>query len=191
MFIPADVTVVLVRHGETEWSSSGRHTSYTDVPLTDHGRDEARPLAARLAGIDFALVLTSPRERARETCELAGLGDQCEVTDDLAEWDYGEYEGRTTADIRVSVPDWTIFSHGAPGGETAEQVAARADRVITRAERAGGLVAMFSHGHFLRVLGARWIGLAASGGARLGLDTATLSFLGHERDQHVLRMWNS
>jgi broad specificity phosphatase PhoE len=191
MFIPADVTVVLVRHGETEWSSSGRHTSYTDVPLTDHGRDEARPLAARLAGIDFALVLTSPRERARETCELAGLGDQCEVTDDLAEWDYGEYEGRTTADIRVTVPDWTIFSHGAPGGETAEQVAARADRVIARAERAGGVVAMFSHGHFLRVLGARWIGLPASGGARLGLDTATLNFLGHEREQHVLRMWNS
>lgn len=189
--MPPDVTVVLVRHGETEWSRSGRHTSFTDVPLTARGRDEARPLADRLAGIDFALVLTSPRQRARETCELAGLGARAEVDDDLAEWNYGSYEGRTTEEIRETVPGWTIFTHGAPGGETADAVAARADRVIARAEAAGGLVALFSHGHILRVLGARWANLPASAGAGLGLDTATLSFLGHEREQRVLRVWNA
>jgi broad specificity phosphatase PhoE len=191
MVISSDVAVVLVRHGETEWSRSGRHTSFTDVPLTEHGRDEARPLADRLAGTSFALVLTSPRRRARETCALAGLADRAEVTDDLCEWDYGEYEGRTMQEIRATDPDWTIFSHGAPGGETAAQVAERADRVIARACAAGGPVALFSHGHFLRVLGARWVGLPASGGALLGLDTATLSFLGHEHDERVLRVWNS
>ena len=189
--MPPDVTIVPVRHGETEWSISGRHTSFTDVPLTERGRAEARPLADRLAGIDFTLVLTSPRRRARETCELAGLGARAEVDDDLAEWDYGDYEGRTTEEIRASVPGWTIFTHGAPGGETADQVAARADRVIARAEAAGGLVAVFSHGHFLRVLGARWQTLPPVAGAGLGLDTATLSFLGHEREQRVLRMWNA
>jgi broad specificity phosphatase PhoE len=191
MGLTPDVAVVLVRHGETEWSSSGRHTSYTDVALTDRGREQARALAARLVGIDFSLVLTSPQQRARETCALAGLGDRAEVTDSLAEWDYGEYEGRTTAEIREEVPSWTIFSHGAPGGETAEHVSERADRVLARAEAAGGVVAMFSHGHFLRVLGARWIELPATCGALLGLDTTTLSFLGREREQHVLRVWNS
>jgi broad specificity phosphatase PhoE len=191
MVIPADVTVVLVRHGETEWSSSGRHTSFTDVPLTVFGRDQARPLAARLAGVRFSLVLTSPRQRARDTCALAGLADRAEMTDELSEWNYGEYEGRTTHEIRALVPDWTIFSDGAPGGETAEHVAIRADRVIARACAAGGTVALFSHGHFLRVLGARWVGLPASGGALFGLDPATLSFLGHERDQRVVRVWNS
>jgi broad specificity phosphatase PhoE len=191
MPLPADVTVVFARHGETEWSSAGRHTSFTDVPLTSHGYDEARPLAARLAGIDFALVLTSSRQRARETCALAGLGDRAEVTDDLAEWNYGEYEGLTSDEIRATVPDWTIFSHGAPGGETAEQVSVRADRVLARASAAGGVVALFSHGHFLRVLGARWVGSPPTAGALLGLDTATLSFLGYEREQRVLRVWNS
>jgi len=191
MVIAADVRIVLVRHGETEWSSSGRHTSFTDVALTTQGRLEARPLAARLEAVDFALVLTSPRQRARDTCALAGLGGRAEVTDDLAEWDYGAYEGRTMAEIRRDVPNWMIFSHGAPDGETATAVAARADRVIERACEAGGVVALFSHGHFLRVLGARWVGLPASGGALLALDTATLSFLGHEREQRVLRMWNS
>ncbi len=136
-------------------------------------------------------MLTSPRRRARDTCELAGLGPQAEVTDDLAEWDYGSYEGRTSEEIRREVPGWTIFSDGAPGGETAEDVAARADRVIARAQAAGGAVALFSHGHFLRVLGARWVGLPAAAGAYLGLDTATLSFLGYEREQRVLRVWNS
>src|ERR1700730_17914520 len=145
MAVPPDVNVVLVRHGETMWSRSGRHTSFTDVPLTELGREEAKPLADRLGGIDFALVLTSPRQRARETCELAGLGDRAHVADDLAEWNYGSYEGLTTEEIRKTVPGWTIFAHGAPGGETVEQVGARADRVIARAEGVGGLVALFSH----------------------------------------------
>ena len=191
MVLFPDVAVVLVRHGDTEWSSSGRHTSYTDVPLTERGREQARSLATRLAGIDCTLVLSSPRRRARETAELAGLGHRVDVTDDLAEWDYGEYEGRTTAEIRAEVPGWTIFTDGAPGGETAEQVAVRADRVLARAEADGGVVAMFSHGHFLRVLGGSLDRPARSGGALLGLDTATLSFLGREREQRVLRVWNS
>jgi probable phosphoglycerate mutase len=186
-----DVAVVLVRHGETEWSRTGRHTSYSDVALTPHGCDQARELATRLAGVDFSLVLTSPRARARTTCEHAGLASRVEVTDDLAEWHYGEYEGRTTEEIRAEVPGWTIFRDGAPGGETADGVAARADRIIARATAAGGVVALFSHAHFLRVLGARWIGQPAAAGAWLGLDTATLSCLGHEREQRVLRVWNA
>jgi probable phosphoglycerate mutase len=186
-----DVAIVLVRHGETEWSSSGRHTSYSDIALTPHGCDEARALAARLQGIDFSLVLTSPRQRARMTCALAGCESEADVTDDLAEWNYGEYEGRTTTEIRAEVPGWTIFRDGAPGGETADEVAVRADRVIARALAAGGVVAMFSHGHFLRVLGARWIEQQVSAGAWLGLDTATVSCLGHEREQRVLRVWNA
>lgn len=191
MVIAGDAKIVLVRHGETEWSRSGRHTSFTDVALTAQGRAEARSVAARLAGIDFVLVLISPRQRARDTCQLAGLGGRAEVTDDLAEWDYGAYEGRTTAEIRREVPNWTIFSHGAPDGETAAAVADRADRVIERACEADGVVALFSHGHFLRVLGARWVGLPASAAALFALDTARLSFLGHEREQRVLREWNS
>ena len=186
-----DVAVVLVRHGETEWSSSGRHTSYSDIALTPHGCEQASALAARLKEIDFSLVLSSPRARALMTCEFAGLSARAEVTDDLAEWNYGEYEGRTTKDIRTEVPGWTIFRDGAPGGETADDVAARADRVLARAVDAGGVVALFSHGHFLRVLGARWIGEPATAGAWLELDTATLSFLGHEREQRVLRVWNA
>lgn len=191
MQLSSDVSVVLVRHGETEWSSSGRHTSYSDIALTTKGREQARYLASRLRGVDFSLVLTSPRQRARSTCSLAGLGARAEVTDDLAEWNYGDYEGRTTAAIRADVPGWTIFRDGVPGGETAEQVAARADRVLARAREVGGVVAMFSHGHILRVLGARWIGEPVQAGARLGLDTATISCLGHEREQPVLRVWNS
>jgi broad specificity phosphatase PhoE len=191
MQLSPDVSVVLVRHGETEWSSSGRHTSYSDIALTPHGHDEARHLAKRLAGIDFSLVLTSPRVRARTTCELAGLAGKADVTDDLAEWNYGDYEGRTTAAIRAEVPGWTIFRDGAPGGETAEEVAARADRVIARALDAGGVVAVFSHGHFLRVLGARWIEQPVEAGGWLGLDTATVSCLGHEREERVLRVWNA
>jgi broad specificity phosphatase PhoE len=183
--------IVLVRHGETEWSASGRHTSFTDVALTERGREEAHALASRLARWQFALVLSSPRQRARDTCSLAGLADRSEITGDLAEWDYGEYEGRTTVQIRETVPGWTIFGNGAPGGETADQVAARADRLIARAVATGGPVAMFSHGHFLRVLGARWIDLDATSGRLLGLDVATVSVLGHERTQRVLRTWNS
>jgi broad specificity phosphatase PhoE len=186
--------LVLVRHGETEWSSSGRHTSFTDVLLTEHGCEQARGLAGRLAGREFALVLTSPRRRARETCALGGLVDQAGITDDLAEWNYGEYEGRTSEEIRTEVPSWTIFTRDPPGGETAAQVGERADRVIQRAATAaaaGGDVAVFSHGHFLRVLGARWIGLPPRDGALLGLDTGTVSLLGYEREQRVVRVWNS
>jgi probable phosphoglycerate mutase len=187
----AETEIVLVRHGETEWSASGRHTSFTDLALTAHGCEQARELAARLQGEHFDLVLTSPRRRARETCEFAGLEACAEVTDDLCEWDYGQYEGRTTAQIREDVPGWTIFGNGVPGGETAAEVAARADRLIARALTTGGRIAMFSHGHFLRVLGARWIDLDATDGRLLGLDTATISVLGHERTQRVLRVWNA
>jgi probable phosphoglycerate mutase len=181
--------IVLVRHGETEWSSSGRHTSYTDVALTERGREQAAALAPRLLGRHFAMVLTSPRQRAIDTCAYAGLGDLASVTDDLAEWDYGEYEGRTSVEIQRAIPDWTIFTHGAPGGESAAHVGARADRVLHRAAEAGH-AALFSHGHFLRVLGARWIGLAPDDGRLLGLDVATLCVLGHEHGQRVLRSWN-
>ena len=183
--------LVLVRHGETEWSRAGRHTSYTDVALTEHGREEARKLGGRLAARTFASVLTSPRRRAVETCELAGLGATALQCDDLAEWDYGDYEGHTTAEIRREVPGWTIFTHPVPNGETASQVGARADRVIERAVDASGPVALFSHGHFLRVLGARWIGLPATDGRLLALDPGTESVLYHEHEQRVVRTWNA
>jgi probable phosphoglycerate mutase len=182
--------VALVRHGETEWSASGRHTSVTDVELTEAGVAAARALGERLAGRRFALVLTSPRTRARVTCELAGYGAQAGIDDDLVEWDYGDYEGLTTPQIRESVPGWTVWTHESPGGETAAQVGARADRVIERATQADGDVALFAHGHFLRVLGARWIGLAPESGALLGLDTAALCELGFERENRVIWLWN-
>jgi broad specificity phosphatase PhoE len=182
--------VALVRHGETEWSASGRHTSVTDVELTAAGVAAAKALGERLAGRRFALVLTSPRTRARVTCELAGYGAQAEIDDDLVEWDYGEYEGLTTPEIRETVPGWTVWTHDSPGGETAADVGARADRVIERAVRADGDVALFAHGHFLRVLGARWLGLEPHGGAHLGLDTAALCELGFERENRVIWLWN-
>jgi probable phosphoglycerate mutase len=183
--------VVLVRHGATEWSEAGRHTSYTDELLTPDGREQARALAPRLGAWAFSLVLTSPRARARETCDLAGLGAHAEVTDDLAEWDYGGYEGRTSGEIRRTRPGWTIFTGDPPGGETAAEVGARADRVVARALAADGPVALFSHGHFLRVLGARWVDLVVADGALLGLDTGSISVLGYEREARVLRVWNS
>jgi broad specificity phosphatase PhoE len=182
--------IVLVRHGETEWSAGGRHTSYTDVPLTDAGRQAAKALGARLAGRRFALVLRSPRARSGETCELAGYGAQAQLDDDLVEWDYGEYEGLTTPQIRESRPGWSVWTHDSPGGETAAQVGARADRVIARALAADGDVALFAHGHLLRVLGARWIGLPPDGGAKLGLGTAALCELGSEREHRVVWLWN-
>lgn len=178
--------IVLVRHGQTEWSASGKHTSTTDVPLTEAGRAAARALPLR--DREFALVLTSPRLRARETCELAGLTG--EVDADLAEFDYGAYEGLTTKEIRETRPGWSLWTDGAPGGETADQVGARADRVIARALAAEGDVALFAHGHVLRVLGARWIGLAAASGGLLGLDTASVSELGFEREVRVVWKWN-
>jgi broad specificity phosphatase PhoE len=180
----------ICRHGETEWSRSGRHTSKTDVPLVAEGAERARKMAARLAGVGFDLVLASPKRRARDTAALAGHSD-AEVSDDVAEWDYGEYEGLTTPKIRETVPGWTIWSHPAPGGETAEQVGERADRVVDRVRSSAATRALvFSHGHFLRVLGARWIGLPPTSGGSFRLDTGTLSVLGWERETPAFVRWN-
>lgn len=182
--------VVLVRHGETEWSAAGRHTGRTDVPLTEEGRRRAEGLRRCLQGWRFALVLTSPLQRAFETCRLAGMGDVAEVRQELVEWDYGEYEGRTTAEIRATRPGWTLWSDGVQGGETAEHVGSRADRILAEARQAGGDVAVFSHGHFLRVLAARWIGLSSETGRSFALDTGGLSVLGYERETPVIIRWN-
>ena len=180
----------LVRHGQTEWSASGRHTGRADLPLDEDGRRQARELASTLQGLSVELVLTSPLQRARETCVLAGFGDRAVVDDDLQEWDYGDYDGLTTDEIRVARPGWTLWRDGCPGGETASQVAARADRVIARVRDAGGDTITFAHGHLLRVLAARWIGLDPEAGALLALTTATVSLLGWEREQAVVRRWN-
>jgi broad specificity phosphatase PhoE len=182
--------VVLVRHAETEWSRDGRHTGLTDIPLTDGGRAAARALAGRLDPWRFERVLVSPLRRARETCELCGLGEMAEPVDDLHEWDYGDYEGLTTAQIQTRRPDWNLWRDGCPGGENAAQVAQRADRVIAMLEGQRGAVAVFSHGHMLRVLGSRWIELDPANGARLALSPAAISVLGHERDTRVLALWN-
>ena len=180
----------LVRHGPTEWSRSGRHTSVTDLPLLEDGEDDARVLAGRLADLHPALVITSPRLRARRTAELAGHPD-AEVDDDLAEWAYGDYEGITTPEIREQVPGWTIWSDPCPGGESADDVAVRLDRVVARALAADGPVLAFAHGHSLRVLAARWLGLPVSEGRLFRLDTATISVLGHERERPVVLRWNT
>jgi probable phosphoglycerate mutase len=180
----------LVRHGATEWSEAGRHTSVTDLPLLPAGEEAARGLAARLAGGRFTTVLTSPRRRARRTAELAGFPD-AEVTDDLVEWAYGDYEGLTTPQIREGVPGWTVWTHPSPGGETGADVAARCDRVVQRARDAGGRTLAFAHGHVLRALAARWLGLPAADGRLLRLDTATISVLGSERENAVVLRWNS
>jgi broad specificity phosphatase PhoE len=166
----------LVRHGETEWTATGRHTSHTDVPLTATGREQATSVGGVLAGRPFVVVLSSPLSRSVETCRLAGYGDRVETDDDLKEWDYGEYEGRTTAEIREERPGWTVWA-GSPGGESLEDAAVRARRVIDRATAAGGDAALFSHGHFLRVLGATWVGLPPEGGRLLSLGTASLNIL--------------
>ena len=178
----------LVRHGETEWSRSGQHTSRTDLPLTPAGVQQAEHLRRMLAGHTFAQVLSSPMQRAVDTCRLVGLTPV--LSDDLREWDYGDYEGLTTPEIQKSAPGWTIFTGAPPNGETADQVAARADHAISQALAAGGDVALFGHGHFLRVLAARWVGLEPSGGRLLALSTASLSVLGHERETRVIRLWN-
>jgi broad specificity phosphatase PhoE len=182
--------VMLVRHGETEWSRSGQHTSRTDLPLLDEGVRVAGALGRRLAGRSFALVLSSPMMRARETARLAGLDGALEITEDLHELGYGDYEGRTTPDIRRERPGWSIWADGAPGGEPLAAAAARADRVIARAEAAEGDVALFAHGHILRIVGARWIELPPEAASRLALDTASLCILGHERERRVIRLWN-
>ena len=182
--------LLLARHGETEWSLNGRHTGTTDLPLTENGRRRARNLAPRLAGRKFALVLTSPMQRAIETCKLAGLGDQAQIRDDLHEWDYGDYEGMTTAQIHERDPDWTLWRDGGPNGEQAPDVGARADRLIAEAREADGDVISFGHGHMLRVLGARWVNLPPSDGGLLGLGTGTLCTLGYEHGLPILVHWN-
>lgn len=181
----------LIRHGETAWSLSGAHTGLTDIPLTAVGEEKARQLGERLAGQSFGLVLTSPLERARRTCELAGFGSQAEVDRDLLEWHYGEFEGLTTKQIRVATPGWTIFNGGVSGGETIEQVATRARRVIDRALAAPGDTALFAHGHILRVLAACWLGLPPIDARLLSLSTASISTLGFEHETRVITRWNS
>lgn len=180
----------IVRHGETDWSRRGLHTGRTNVPLTVAGEREAIALRRRFGGRPFALVLSSPLSRARETCRLAGYGDVAREENDLREWDYGAYEGRTTAEIRVEAPGWTIWAGEVPGGETAVEVGIRADRVIRQATDAGGDVVLFSHGHFLRVLAARWLGLGPAEGRLFALGTSSIGVLGYERDVRVIRAWN-
>jgi len=187
---PARHEVVLVRHGETEWTISGRHTGRSDIPLTDAGRQEARRLAVRLAARPCALVLSSPSARALETARLAGFDDRVVTSVDVAEWDYGDYEGRTTADVHAERPDWSLWRDGCPGGEDATQVGARADRVIAAVRAVDGDAIVFSHGHFLRVFAARWVELAPADGARFALDPASVSVLGWERATPVFRRWN-
>ena len=183
--------IYLIRHGETEWSVSGRHTGVTDIPLTERGREEARLLRQELVAAHFQLVLTSPLRRARETCELAGLGDRVQIDPDLMEWNYGDYEGLTSEQIHADRPGWTIFNDGGgPGGETPEQVGARVDRVIARVRALKGDAVLFAHGHVLRVLAARWLGLAPSAGAHFLLDTATVCVLDTDRGVAAVKRWN-
>jgi probable phosphoglycerate mutase len=182
----------VLRHGATEWAVQGRHTGRTDIPLSRLGESQARDLGRQLEGQAFEQVLDSPMSRAQETCRLAGYGDQAETCDDLVEWDYGDYEGLTTDQIRRQVPGWTIWTGGCPGGEAIESVAARADRVIARVRaHAGGDVALFAHGHVLRVLTARWCGLAPIEGRCFALDTATRCTLGWEHEYPTVHRWNA
>jgi broad specificity phosphatase PhoE len=182
--------VTLVRHGETEWTIDRRHTGHTDIPLTEAGRQEAEQLGARLAGSRFELVLTSPLSRATETCRLAGLSDAAALRDDLREWDYGDYEGRRTADIRQERPGWLLWTDGVPGGETADQVGGRVDRVIAEIRGSAGPVAVFAHGHLLRVLTARWLELAPTFGAHVALGPASVCRLGWEHEVPAILLWN-
>jgi probable phosphoglycerate mutase len=185
-------SIYLARHGETEWTISRRHTGRTDLPLTERGERNARSLGERLKGLTFAHVFTSPLQRARRTCELAGFGPRAAVDPELAEWNYGDYEGLTTADIRKQRPGWQIFRDGCPNGESVAEVGARADRVIGRLRALDGDVLLFSSSHFLRVLAARWLGLGPSEGRLFYLGTATLSVLGYDHDkaEPVVRLWN-
>lgn len=184
--------LVLVRHGATAWSRSGRHTGRTDLPLDEGGQAQAVALGDRLRSMGIDRVVTSPLERARATCELAGFGGMAATVDDLVEWDYGDYEGRTTEEIRAERPGWQLFRDGCPGGEDAAEVGARADAVLARVAAAptGSTVALFGHGHLLRVLAARWLTLGPVGGRLLALDPGSVSVLGHERETRVVRCWN-
>jgi broad specificity phosphatase PhoE len=187
----APMDVFVIRHGETAWSLSGQHTGTTDIPLTANGRLAAQRLRPVLAQERFALVLVSPLQRARETCDLAGLGAGAVVDPDLMEWNYGEYEGLTPAQIHERAPGWLLFRDGCPGGEAPQHVGARADRVIARARAVDGNVALFAHGHILRVLAARWIGLSAGDGEHFLLDTGTVSVLGHYHTTTAIKVWNA
>lgn len=184
--------IYLARHGETAWSRSGQHTSFTDLPLDEHGELEARRVRERLAGLTFVKVFTSPLRRAARTCELAGFKPVAETDPDLVEWNYGKYEGRRTAEIHADAPDWELFRDGCPGGETPVQVGARADRVVGRVRAVQGNVLIFSSGHFLRVLGARWLGIDPSGGRFFTLHTASVSVLSYENSlaHPVFFLWN-
>jgi broad specificity phosphatase PhoE len=184
--------VYLARHGETAWSISGQHTGLTDLPLTDRGEQNARRLADRLKGLSFRKVFTSPLQRAMTTCELAGFGSRAEIDRDLLEWNYGEYEGRRTKEIHAERPDWQLFRDGCPEGESPQQIGARADRVVKRLREIQGNVLLFSSGHILRVLGARWLGLEPAGGKYFLLSTASLSALGYEHNlsQPATQLWN-
>jgi broad specificity phosphatase PhoE len=182
--------IVLIRHGETEWTLAGKHTGRTDIPLTDRGREQARAVGEALRGRRHALVLTSPLERAAETCRLAGFGEAAAPRDELMEWDYGAYEGRTTVEIREERPGWSLWRDGVPEGETAAEVGERLDRVVVEIRSAAGDVLVFGHGHALRVLAARWLGLEPNSGRLFALDPATISVLGYERENAVIRVWN-
>jgi broad specificity phosphatase PhoE len=188
--VAASAEIVVVRHGETDWSLAGKHTGSTDLPLTDDGRRRAALLAPELASRSFALVLSSPLRRARETCELAGLGGRAVVFDDLREWDYGDYEGLTTAEIRRQNPSWSLWRDGCPGGESPVQVGHRADRVLERLRGAGGDAAAFAHGHILRVVTARWLGMEPAGGSRFLFSPGAIGVLGFERETEALALWN-
>lgn len=180
----------LIRHGETEWSLSGAHTSRTDIPLTERGKERAAKIRDYLAQRKFSLVLSSPLQRARETCRIAGYADVAQIEENLREWDYGIFEGRTTADIRKDQPDWSIWDSPVPEGEPVEHVAARAQKVIDRALEAGGDVALFAHAHILRILAATWLGLEPRGGRLFALGTGSVSTLGYERETRVISTWN-
>ena len=182
--------VLLIRHGETEWSRSGKHTGRTDVPLAEAGIRHAELLGRRLAGRRFAAVFTSPLSRASETCRIAGLSDEAQIRDELLEWDYGDYDGLTTPEIRESRPGWLLWRDGCPDGEESQQVGGRVDRMIGELRALDGDAALFAHGHVLRVLAARWVGLPPESGGLLALSTATLSVLGYEREVAVIRLWN-
>ena len=180
----------LIRHGETEWSLSGAHTGRTDLPLTRAGEEKAKGIRSKLAGCAFSMVLTSPLQRARRTCEIAGYLDQAEIDPNLLEWNYGDYEGRTTKQIEADRPGWRLFRDGVPNGESIEQVAARAQAVIARAVAAGGDVALFAHGHILRILAAQWMTLPAEDARLFALSTASVSTLGYEHETRVITSWN-
>jgi broad specificity phosphatase PhoE len=186
-------TIYLARHGETAWSLTGQHTGLTDLPLTQHGERNARHLGERLRGLKFAKVFTSPLQRAVRTCELAGFKSSAEIDKDLVEWNYGDYEGRRTVEIHADRPGWQLFRDGCPGGESPEQIGVRADRVVQRVRAEQGDVLLFSSGHFLRVLAARWLGIEPAAGRFFTLDTASLSELGYEKNLSapVISLWNS